>query len=739
MLVGVSRLRLCAAALVSVCAALCLAGPARAKPPAPGAPGAIHVWAPADKHGFGTAHQLASNAWFTLRQGSLSEIYYPDLSTPGFRGLQFAVSDGNKLLQRETVDDDPRHIEPLAPGVTSRVEPLAGSLGFRQITQGTGWRLTKTWITDPARPAVLGRIHFESLKGRPLQLYVLADPAPGNDGNDDRGISPGMQLVGYDDVAASAVAATPAFTAVTSGYRGTASDPWKDLEADRTLSGYDATEPGNVVQGARTALTGQRGSQDMTLAIGFGSNASGAGTVAADSLAAGFTAAQTAFDAGWVGYRATLKDPPKSVSSDARLRSLYEQSLLVLAASEDKLTNRGASIAAPNMAWIWGTLTLEPERRFSGPYHLVWPRDLYHVATAQKAAGDDAAAGRSLDFLWKVQKADGSFWQNTRVDGTEKWTTEQLDQVSLPIVLAWWLGRTSATDWSHVERAADYVVANGPTTDNERWENQGGYSPNTIATEIAGLICAAEIARVNGEPAKANAYRRLADSFEENVESWTATQNGPYSPRPYYLRVTKDAQPNVGTTYGLGDNFNRPVDQREIVDNSFLGLVLFGAKKWNDQTVLNSLKVGDETSAYPLKVNTASGPVWHRFTFDGYGEQADGGDWDLFFDNPARQTRGRLWPLLTGERGEYELIAGRTADPYLDTMANTANDGLMLPEQVWDDQPPPGEQSGKGTRSATPLAWTHGQFVRLAWSIDAGKPIERPSIVACRYQHELCP
>ena len=155
MLVGILRTRVGATALLSVCIGLCFAGPARAKPPAPGAPGAIHTWAPADKHGFGTAHQVDSKVWFTLRQGSLSEVYYPDLSTPAFRGLQFAVSDGKGLLQRETVDDDPRHIEPLAPGVTSRVEPVPGSLEFRQITQGTGWRLTKTWITDPARATVL--------------------------------------------------------------------------------------------------------------------------------------------------------------------------------------------------------------------------------------------------------------------------------------------------------------------------------------------------------------------------------------------------------------------------------------------------------------------------------------------------------------------------------------------------------------------------------------------------------
>ena len=278
-----------------------------------------------------------------------------------------------------------------------------------------------------------------------------------------------------------------------------------------------------------------------------------------------------------------------------------------------------------------------------------------------------------------------------------------------------------------------------PRSNQERWENQDGYSPNTIATEIAGLICAADIARRNGEPGKAAAYEALADDWQRRVESWTATTNGPYSPRPYYLRVTKDGMPDNPTTYNLGDNFDRPVDQREIVDNSFLGLVLFGVKPWNHPTVLNSLIVGDRTSAYPLAVATPSGTSWHRFTFDGYGEQPDGGDWDLFFDNPARQTRGRLWPLLSGERGEYELLAGGEPRRHLRTIANTANDGLMLPEQIWDDVPPPGERSGRGTRSATPLAWTHAQFLRLAWSIQAGRPIEQPSVVSCRYTGVNCP
>ena len=717
--------------LLSAFALLAATPAALAKPPAAGAPGARHTWAPADKHGFGTAHQLAGHTYFTLRQASLSEVYYPDLSTPSLRGLQFAITDGRTFVDREVVDDDPRHIEPVAPGVTATVTPLERTLGYRQVTENARWRLTKTYITDPARDTVLMRVRFEAKTRTALRLFVLADPAPGNDGNDDRSNPSETMLIASDDTASSAIAASPALGQTSSGYRGTESDPWRDLQ-DFTLKGTDATQAGNVVQAARTGLDG-KDNQSMTLSIGFGRDAGAATTAATGSLGGGFDAAQAAYDSGWSGYLASLKAPPAPVAGNAQMRRLYEQSLLVLAGFEDKV-NRGASIAAPNMPWVWGTLTLSGSEQ-SDPYHLVWPRDFYHAATAQKAAGDDAAAGRLVDYLWKVQKADGSFWQNTRVDGTPVWTSQQLDETALPVVLAWWLGRNAATDWDNIRAAADYLIANGPRTGQERWENQDGYSPNTIATEIAALVCAADVARRNGDPARATRYEQVADDWQAKVQGWTATDNGPYSPKPYYVRVTKDGNPNDGSTYGLGDNMDRPVDEREIVDNSFLGLVLFGVKPFDDQTILNSLAVGDGQGG--LLANTRNGQYWRRFTFDGYGEQRDGGDWDLFFDNPQRQTLGRAWPLLAGERGEYELIAGKDASARLQAIANAANDGLMLPEQVWDGRPP-NESEGEGTRSATPLAWTHAAFVRLAWSIQAGEPIERPSIVACRYQEQLC-
>ena len=394
------------------------------------------------------------------------------------------------------------------------------------------------------------------------------------------------------------------------------------------------------------------------------------------------------------------------------------------------------------MPWIWGSPKIENP---SGAYHLVWSRDLYQIATALIAAGDTAGANRALDYLFvKQQKADGSFPQNSTVDGKEHWTNLQLDEVALPIVLAWQLGRTdSALYKDHIKKAADFIVnfPNAPFSPQERWENQSGFSPGTIASEIAGLVCAADIARRNGDAASAARYEKTADDWQKKVEGWTATVNGPYSPRPYYLRLTKDGRPNSGTAYNIGDS-GPTVDQRKVVDPSYLELVRLGVKPANDPVVLNTVSVVDQQ----LASGDASGRFfWHRFNFDGYGEQKDGSPWDFGFPQNMTEvwanntTIGRNWPIFGGERGEYELLRGNTpgASARLAHMAAAGNDGHMLPEQVWapDFEPAgkPGFPVGEGTFSATPLAWSHAQFVRLAWSIDAGEPVERPEIVAARY------
>jgi glucoamylase len=717
------------AATLSVLFILVLAAPAAAQGgAAPGGPGEKAVWTEADKDGFGTATSLRSRTWLTLDDGRLTEVYYPDLGTPASRELQLVVSDGRTFSERE--QDSTRQ----------RVRLLdSKSLSYRQVnTDRDGlYRIVKTYTTDPARSSVLVQVEFRSLTKRKLDLYVLHDPALSNNGDDDSGASRAGGLVAWDDSAASALLTDARFQRSSSGFLGT-SDGWTDLAADNRMDRHhDVATNGNVVQMARTNLDGKR-HREMTLALGFGADRDEAVATARASLERGFAGAARAYARGWHDYVGELKPRPASARAYG---PAYWVSAMVLAASEDKL-NRGASIASPSMPWAWGLLTIE---RPSAAYHLVWPRDLYQVASAQIALGDSAAAERSLDFAFeRMQKPDGSFPQNTRVDGAENWTNLQLDEVALPIVLAWQLNRSDAPTYSeHVKKAADFIAANGPYTPQERWENQSGWSPGTIAAEIAGLICAADIARRNGDVASAQRWETVADEWQSQVEAWTATSNGPYDPKPYYLRLTKPEQPapappanpdpNAGTTYSIGDGGPSAADQRTVVDPSFLELVRLGVKRHDDQTVLNTLQVVDKQ----LGVDTPNGRFWHRFNFDGYGETRAGGPWDLS-DPGSFRTIGRIWPIFAGERGEYELLAGqrRAAAGRLASIAGAANEGWMIPEQVWDQNPPsgqPGFARGEGTFSATPLAWSHAQFIRLAWSLDAGRPVEQPRVVACRY------
>jgi glucoamylase len=311
-------------------------------------------------------------------------------------------------------------------------------------------------------------------------------------------------------------------------------------------------------------------------------------------------------------------------------------------------------------------------------------RDLYQVATAELAAGDRNAAIRALKAMLEHDP-------------------EPLDEAALPVVLAWQLGRFDSATWRRARRLADRLAKDGPVS-VDRWGGVEGYAPATLAAEIAALVCAADLAVRNGDGTRASSYTRTADEWAGKVKDWTATTKGPFSPRPYFLRVSPDGKPDEDSA-----------DERRQVDAGFLELVRLGVLKPDDPVVVSSLAVTDAQ----LK--------GHRYTGDEYGEQRDGGPWDDTAD-----TLGRLWPLLTGERGEYELAAGRPATAQLAALAASANDGGMLPEQVWDGRAP-STKAGGGTRSATPFGWAHAQLVRLAWSAAAGRPVERPGIVACHY------
>jgi glucoamylase len=338
------------------------------------------------------------------------------------------------------------------------------------------------------------------------------------------------------------------------------------------------------------------------------------------------------------------------------------------------------------------------------------------------AMGDRAAAERALEYLLKVQqKPDGSFPQNSWLDGRPFWTSLQLDEVAYPLLLAHELGRVDAATWkAHLKPAAEFILAHGPSSPQERWEEESGYSPSTIAAEIAGLIAAAAIAERNADPDAANRYRKTAEAWAASLEKWTVTSTGPYAPPRYFLRLTAKGRPDSGDRLEL-NNGAGTWDERTIVDAGFLEMVRLGIRRFDDPLITDSLRVIDRL----IRVETPHGPGFYRYNHDGYGEEPDGDGWT------GTGGIGRLWPLLTGERGEYEVAAGRDATPLLESLQKFATEGRMLPEQVWDrpERPRAHLQFGEGTGSATPLAWTNAQFIRLALSIRERRVVEMPVIV----------
>jgi enterochelin esterase-like enzyme len=335
------------------------------------------------------------------------------------------------------------------------------------------------------------------------------------------------------------------------------------------------------------------------------------------------------------------------------------------------------------------------------------------------------------------QKPDGSFPQNSWLDGRPFWGSLQMDEVAYPLILAYQLGRTDNATWTkHVKTAADFLIARGPRTDQERWEEKPGYSPSTIAAEIAGLVCAAEIARRNSDEASAGIYLAAADDWARNVERWTATTTGVYGDKNYYLRITENDDPNDGAAFNVG-NGGGTFDERKIVDAGFLELVRLGIKRADDPLIAKSLKVVDEV----IRVRTPNGDAWYRYNNDGYGEMDDGRPWN--FDGKYTG-KGRLWALLSGERGQYEIARDEktAARGRLDAMMGMANEGLMIPEQVWDKPVSPTRprfEFGEGTGSATPLAWSMAQFIRLATNLAENRNMDTPDIVRKRYVEQTPP
>jgi glucoamylase len=682
-------------------------------PEAKGKPGMLATWTSGYKTGLGTSATLHSKVWFTLGDGNLTEVYYPTLDMPNLRTLDFIISGENGYLAHESRDALQR--------TTQWTDKSA--LAFAQTTSdGKRWKLEKRYATDPKRNTVVIDVHFTALDGATYKVYVLADPAIANSGMGDTGYNVEKTLVATDSDAHynrrifMATAAKPAFEAVSSGFAGV-SDGWTDLVSDGRLDWQNMrAADGNVVQ------IGALASGRATIAIGFGEKAESALDSVTGSLGEGFEAIQRTYVGEWKTFTEKL---PKV--RDA-FRDQFVMAAMTLAAHEDK-TYRGAGIASISIPW---GETANANAAQSGGYHLIWARDLYQVASAWLALGDAEAAKRSLDYLFSIQqKPDGGFPQNSWLDGRPYWPSLQLDEVSYPLILAWQLGVNDERTYGlHLRPAAEFILRAGPRTPQERWEEEEGYSPSTIAAEIAGLVCVADIAKKLGRADDATRYLRTADQWAAGVQEWCYTTTGEWdageSERGYYFRINDNLDPNDGFRIDI-NNGGGIMDERSVVDAGFLELVRLGIVPPRDRKIERSLKVADKT----IRVETPMGPGWYRYNNDGYGERFDGSAWQ-----DKSSGVGRLWPLLTGERGEYAVACGEDASAYAQAMMGFAGPSKMIPEQVWDRTWPPDAKwkFGQGMGCATPLAWSMAQFIRLVMCIEKKRVVEQPSVVREHFQ-----
>ena len=668
---------------------------------APGAPGAIPTWTPGSKEAVGTATSTDSHVWFTLQGGILTEVYYPRLDTADVRSLEFAVSDG-KTVWIESKDM-----------LHSLLSTDENALAYRQISSDPAghFQISKSYATDPHRDTLLIDVTFSAPAA--YSLYVLYEPSLKNSGYGNIGYRRDNALIAEKDGVASALLCGSGFTQMTSGFAG-ASDGYTDLMLHHRLSwSYARAESGNIIQTAK--LEGSH----FTLAVGFGRTPRSAVENARASLESGFPSISVDYANGWREYAGTLRHVNESYAAQ------FRRAAMILKAHEDK-TFRGAMIASMSIPWGFA---VKADAAGVGGYHLIWARDLYEVATALLVAGDRAAADRALDYLFNVQqKPDGSYPQNSWLDGKPYWTALQMDEISYPMILAWQLGKNDSGAWQqHIRPEAEFVVSHGPATEEERWEEVSGYSPSTIAAEIAGLVCAADIARKNGANDDADRYLKTADDWAENLENWMVTKTGhmggPLAAQGYYMRIDNNTDPNDGYQLDVR-NGGGTWDERDVVDAGFLELVRLGIRPADDPVIERSLKVIDST----IRVQTPSGATFRRYNHDGYGETLFGGPW-------TGQGVGRIWPIFAGERGEYEVARGRDGSSYLDAMSNFANSGGMIPEQIWDQADPTESRFvfGSGTGSATPLAWSMAQFIRLVVCVEEKRVVEQPAVVASHF------
>ncbi len=686
-----------------------------------GGPGLPSNWAPGAKQAVGTAVGAASPLWFTLAQGVVTEIYYPRVDIPNTRDLQFLVRLPGGEFWEERRD---------AATTVDLIDPRA--LAWKVVTADREgrFRLEKRIIADPSRPTLAVETRWFWGEGGELpgtRLYALLAPHLGgrNDGNSAQVTvwngRPVAVAWGHDTWLT--FGSSRPFLRAGCGFVGV-DDGWTQLRAGRERDWDQGTAlNGNV---AITAQLGISAAEPFTLAVGFGREREEACANSLATVDAGYAGLEDAYITGWRRWCADLTDLSEQSGDGGKL---YYLSAMVLKAHEDK-QNPGSHIASLGIPW--GETSGDDA---AGGYHLVWPRDLYQIATGRLACGDAQGARAAFHCFIRTQRGDGSWPQNFRVHGDANRRSLQLDEIALPILLAWQLkveGALEFNPYPSVVAPAAYAVARvGPVAPQERWEEGAGYSASSLATAVAALVCAAEFAREENDRVARAYFLDVADYWASHLEEWTFTTQGGVLPgmSEHYQRVAGGpddvTQEGVGLSVTVANRMEPPLPEPgAVIDGGFLQLVRYAVRRPDDLHIRKSLPAYDAA----CRTETPFGPCWRRHSRDGYGEKADGSPYD-------GQGVGRAWPLLTGERAHYALAAGEDVTPLLSALESFAGPTGMLPEQVWDEASLPARNLSRGrpTGSVAPLAWTHAEYIKLLRSLRDGVVYDCPEPVRRRY------
>ena len=647
----------------------------------------------------------SSRVWATIGGGIVNEVFWPTAGRPQLRDLGFLVIGTGYWVE----------VKRAANYTMWTPDPACPSP--RIVHRDERFTLDVEVVCDADRDVVLVRYVLTPTADHPdpvLAVHVLAAARLGGSGRGNDAWTDGSVLHAARGDECLAIVADPPFAATSVGFVG-ASDAWQDLAAHGTPTwSFSGAHGGNV------ALSGSCAGHSGVLALAFSTTPTGARTLAASSLAEGFEQVRQQFESGW--YRWITHGLPFTAIDTAA--GLAWASAMVLKVHED-VTFPGAIVAS--LATPWGSAHDDP-----GGYHLVWPRDCAESALALAAIGFQDDALRTLRFLAATQSPDGHWPQNFTPGGDAYWIGLQLDETALPVILAVKLGElgaVSATDptlRAMVSRAASYLAAHGPASDQDRWEESAGLNPFTLAAAIAALAGAA----LGGwlDQRDADYALSLADWWNARVEDLVYVADSEldrhYGTAGHYERI---AAPGTGGTRGrfvLANRGGEAVDRDRLVGLEFLALVRYGLRRADDPRIVDTVRIVDAE----LGRDVGAGPLYHRYQADGYGEHDDGAPFD-------GSGVGRLWPLLAGERGHFAVESGGDPTAYVEAMIAATSAGLMLPEQVWDTDPidarrlRPGHPSG----SAMPLVWAHAEFLKLLTVSSTPSRPDRITAVATRY------